>query len=180
MADPAEQLPPADTSECHDHGRVGDRDGYHNTRGLVAGKLTRYRLHRLIYCQAHNLKLEDIKGQLVRHICDNPRCINPEHLQIGTYQDNSRDMVERGRSLVGSRHPKSKLTEEQVADVRRRYVRGHKSHNQGNAHLLAAEFGVSREMITRICRGDSWGHCGNTALIQTNMTQRDMDHAEDC
>lgn len=85
--------------------------------------MRRVRLHRLKYCQAKGIKLEDIVGLVVRHTCDNPRCINPRHLVIGTAADNSADMVHRGRSLKGTRHHKARLDEQKVADIRARYVR---------------------------------------------------------
>lgn len=57
--------------------------------------------------------------QKVRHTCDNPPCVNPRHLILGTSLDNSRDMVERGRSSFGERNGRSKLTEDTVIEIRR-------------------------------------------------------------
>lgn len=57
---------------------------------------------------------------LVLHQCDNPKCCNPMHLYAGTHQDNMNDMVNRNRSKVpcGEQHCRSKLTEEQVKEIR--------------------------------------------------------------
>lgn len=57
---------------------------------------------RHVYVAHHGLSLADIKGQTVRHRCDNPGCVNPQHLLLGSAQDNSDDMVRRGRHRSGS------------------------------------------------------------------------------
>lgn len=54
------------------------------------------KVHRLSYQMAHGGL--DISGHLVMHTCDNPRCINPDHLVLGTYTSNNRDRAEKGRS----------------------------------------------------------------------------------
>lgn len=64
--------------------------------------------HRLAYCQANDLPLEDIAGQVVRHKCDNPKCVNPDHLEIGSQADNMTDKVQRGRALRGEHIGNSK------------------------------------------------------------------------
>jgi hypothetical protein len=57
--------------------------------------------HRFAYRQAHGLGLDDINGEVVRHECDNPPCVNPDHLTIGTQQDNLADMHARKRGSNG-------------------------------------------------------------------------------
>lgn len=86
-------------SKCIDHGKTRSLspEGY----ALVAKPGVRsrcVRMHRLVYCASRGIQLEDIDGQVVRHTCDNPRCINPSHLLIGTRADNNKDRAERGRS----------------------------------------------------------------------------------
>jgi DNA-binding XRE family transcriptional regulator len=62
----------------------------------------RFYWHRYIYTQAHG---EIPKGMVIRHTCDNPSCINIEHLILGTQKDNVHDMIERGRSnFYGGKH----------------------------------------------------------------------------
>ena len=60
-------------------------------------------------------------GFLVRHKCDNPGCVNPDHLEVGTGKDNVADMLSRGRAnpLRGEAHQNTKLTDADVAEVRR-------------------------------------------------------------
>lgn len=145
---------------CVDHGLKGDYDGYGITTRVVNGKRCTYvKLHRLAYCEAHGLSLQDIAGQVVRHTCDNPRCINPEHLILGTSGDNVRDMDRRGRRRsvpprhAGQSHPQAKLTAEQVRQIRETYVPYHKEYG-GTA--LAKRYGVSQTVVSGIVRGAAW------------------------
>ena len=106
-----------------------------------------YLAHRVAYCKAHGIELESIKGKVIRHTCDNPICVNPDHLIIGTQLDNIRDRVERGRSCKGSKHTNSKLTDEDVAYIRANYVKGCKSF--GGA-VLARKYKVHKACIYRV------------------------------
>jgi hypothetical protein len=109
-------------------------------------------------------------GVLVLHKCDNRKCVNPEHLFLGTSQSNTDDMMQKGRDKfpkpgskppgsfkVGVDHAKSKLTEEQVLEIRRRAIRGNRYYT-GNKRELAKEFGVAYTTITAIVRGICWNH----------------------
>ena len=111
--------------------------------------------HRVVYCVEHGLDLSDIAGQLVRHKCDNPSCVQPSHLELGTYQDNMDDKVKRDRSAKGEGHGSSKLTEDQVRCIRDRYVKGCKVNGQ---NALAKEFGVRQNLIFRIVHNELWRH----------------------
>ncbi len=94
-------------------------------------------------------------GLWVLHHCDNRACVNPDHLFLGTALDNTRDMIAKGRQkivpgLKGERNPTSKLTLEQVREIRERYARGE------NQRALGREFGVSKSLIGNIVRGEAW------------------------
>lgn len=133
--------------DCIDHCRTGNAKGYASKR--LNGKPTD--MHRAVFFE-HNGYLPEV----VRHTCDNPRCINPEHLVAGTHADNSRDMVERGRSLLGEQHPDATLSEQDVAWIRQHYVRNSKEFG---APALARKFGVHHCTIQRALKGVTW--CGN-------------------
>lgn len=109
-------------------------------------------------CYGHVLSFEVHKGRIptgmiVRHTCDNPPCVNPSHLVLGTKADNSRDMVRRGRSTRGERHPDAKLAANDVVAIRMRYAAGGIRQKD-----LAAEYGVTRSNIDAIVNYRSWKH----------------------
>ena len=105
--------------------------------------------HRLAY-EAANGSIPN--GMIVRHRCDTPACINPQHLLLGTPADNSADMVERGRSARGERAANSKLTQDQVLEIRRLRSEG------ARAKDLGPMFGVTRQAISKICLRQRWKH----------------------
>ena len=101
---------------------------------------------------AYFLLVADPGSACVLHKCDNPPCINPAHLFLGTVADNNRDRAKRGRSAVGERHAKSKLTERDVLELR-------ELREDGQTHReLAARFGVTHQSIAAIVNRRSWRH----------------------
>jgi hypothetical protein len=113
------------------------------------------------YDKAHRVAWELAKGPIpdglfVCHDCpggDNPRCVNPEHLFLGTAKDNSEDMVDKGRSCYGEKHGQSKLTEDQVSEIISKYSSGKFSQSE-----LAKMFNISQSSISFIIRGVNWKH----------------------
>lgn len=89
------------------------------------------------------------------HECDNPSCVNPGHLFEGDALANNRDAARKGRNSHGERRPNAKLTEDQVAEIRRRYIPYHPVH--GGA-AMAREFGVGSRTVNDIVRGRNWKH----------------------
>jgi hypothetical protein len=104
--------------------------------------------HRYVYAIANDLDLTDLAGLVVCHSCDNPRCVNPAHLNAGTQTDNMNDMVQKGRGPV------------QVLDVKQ--VRAIKEmlrrHQYGAGRFLSRWFGVSFQHISRINTGEKWAN----------------------
>ena len=111
--------------------------------------------HRIAYCRAHNLTLSDIEGFVVMHTCDNPACVNPAHLKLGTQGMNVRDMWEKGRQGVegmpGSKHPMAKINED---DVRWMRTEGKRM----KLWQLAAKYGISVPSVSMIMNGRTWKH----------------------
>ena len=115
------------------------------------GRYIMVKAHRVAYCEAHGLDLDDIDGWVVRHKCDNRACVEPEHLELGTNLDNIRDRHERGRNATGLSHGMAKLCDEAVRDIRSRFVKG--SRGPDGAVALAGEYGVSRSAILMLANG---------------------------
>lgn len=104
--------------------------------------------HRLSYA-LHVRPIPD--GLFICHKCDNPSCVNPDHLFIGTHTDNMRDRNEKGRSNMpkGTNHHLHKLTDSDVIEIRNSGVSSRK---------LAGGYGVSYRTILHVKRGDTWRH----------------------
>lgn len=92
-------------------------------------------------------------GLYVLHKCDNPPCVNPEHLFLGTNADNARDRSEKGRSATGTDHAHAKLTESDVKAMRRMYAAGGISQAK-----IGALYGVTPAMVHRIVSRTAWKH----------------------
>jgi hypothetical protein len=91
------------------------------------------------------------KGLMVCHSCDNPLCFNPDHLFLGTQTDNMRDMNEKGRNRQpkGEHHRSSKLTDEQVREIR--------ASTETDAEL-ARRYSLHATTIAKARRGGTWKH----------------------
>lgn len=89
-------------------------------------------------------------GHVVCHKCDNPPCVNPEHLFIGTNAENQHDKATKGRSARGEKNPKSKLTEKDVFRIRELIDEGLSSRR------IAEVFGVRHAAILTIKNGKNW------------------------
>jgi hypothetical protein len=124
-----------------------------NGYGQAVHKGKRQYAHRLAYCAANGLDIEEIKGVLIRHRCDNPSCVNPNHLETGTNRDNSKDAVVRDRIAFGSRQHLAKLSDEQVRQIRQEYERGSRDKN---TYTLAEKYGVNQRTVSRVVRGETW------------------------
>ena len=121
------------------------------------------------------------------HGCDNRLCCNPlnpeqgRHVHEGTYADNVREMIERGRNVVYRGGPKvatrasAKLTDAQIAEIRSRYVPGQKPSHAD----LAREYGMSRSAIGFITRGETYKGRVALAIAGTDPRQHETTAALD-
>lgn len=119
---------------------------------------TQVLLHRWVVEQVEGVPLAP--GEVVLHACDNPPCFLYEHLSRGTQSENIRDAMAKGRHRYvahpGESNGGAKLTEEAVAEIRQRHVRGAAFPDPSSTRALAAEFGIGCTMIRNIMRGDAW------------------------
>lgn len=133
------------TNKCWIWKRSVDRDGY----GLY--KLSNeVRAHRIAWV-LNNGSIP--RGKCVLHRCDNPTCVKPMHLWIGTTQDNSKDMTNKGRSTRGSRNGNSKLIEKDVIEIRELYSSGKLSQEH-----IARKFRMKQPQICQIILRNFWTH----------------------
>ncbi len=96
-------------------------------------------------------------GLSVCHHCDNPRCVNPEHLFLGTIRENNEDMRAKGRGsipvpLIGSQNPHSKMTEAQVVEARSLRASGL------TCRAIGEKLGIKRRTISAAVSGPNWRH----------------------
>lgn len=113
------------------------------------GTWRKFRAHRVAYTLTHGSLPADL---MVCHRCDNPACVRPDHLFVGTAFDNMRDMVKKGRHDIhpGEQHPLAKLTRQKVARIR-------DLHRQNvSIYRMARMFRVGESTVRRIVRGQAW------------------------
>lgn len=124
-------------------GKIGERYG----KFWIDGKY--YGAHRLSWQFAYGAIPE---GLYVCHHCDNTGCVNPYHLFLGTQKDNLQDAAKKGRTARGEADGASKLTENDVLEIRELLAEGERSQLD-----IANEFGVGRRTIGDIKSGKNWG-----------------------
>lgn len=130
-------------TECWNWGGNLHRQGY--------GVIRSNRVHHLAHRASYAVFKGDIPdGMFVCHKCDNRKCVNPDHLFLGTVQDNQRDMAKKDRSTYGEKSSSAKLTEADVTLILAIKDSG-KTHQQ-----IADLFNVSRPLVSMIFSGKVW------------------------
>lgn len=137
-------------SECIDHGCKGYGMGYATAWiKLPSGERKPTTKHRKVYYEATG-ELPEV----VRHTCDNPRCINIKHLVAGTQVDNMRDMAVRGRAgdcrNFGDDNGRTVVGIDTVKEIRSTYRKGCKVYG---LPALSRKYGISTSQVWRIVKG---------------------------
>lgn len=127
------------TSHCTDRG-YPVKSVYRN------GKQVRTRICRLVCLEKYGTIPQ---GYEVRHKCDNPLCINPSHLLLGTKQQNQQDKYERNRQAKGVQHGRAVLSEEQVTIIR---------NDTRVQQAIAKTHGISQSNVNSIKKRRIWRH----------------------
>lgn len=135
-------------SECIPYQGGIDRHGY--GKRLVVGRWVG--AHRYAYAISRGLPLSALAGKVVMHTCDNPRCVNPEHLVLGTQADNMADMIRKGRS---TNQDNRKLTLQDAEIIRKRYIPNSRKDSQA---AIARDYGVGLSTINKIINGLRYNH----------------------
>lgn len=108
------------------------------------GKLKIDRKSYLVHRVAFELERGSIPdGQRVCHHCDNPSCVNVDHLFLGTAAENSADMLQKRRHCYGERHPKAKLSAVQISEIR---------DSSDSCRAIARRFGIAKSYVSKLRR----------------------------
>lgn len=150
-------------------------DGY----GVITINRIMQRAHRVMWEIANGKITKDI---CVLHKCDNPICVNPQHLFLGTRKDNAVDCARKGRNIAqkepwrmargerngrhthpettqrGERHWASKLSKDKVILIRKLYKPGKGLYVRSNAKELSKRFGISKSVFYNIIKRKIWKH----------------------
>src|SRR6266436_394803 len=141
---------------CWEWQRSKNKDGY----GVIDKKdFKTDKAHRISY----EVFIGPIpEGLKVLHKCDNPPCINPEHLFLGTTADNSADSVIKKRNAFGERSGNSKLTEKDVVQIKLLL-----NENKLTLDEIGSQFGTDKTHIWKIKEGHIWKHISNKSVWST-------------
>jgi hypothetical protein len=116
---------------------------------MAGGKGHHKQAHRYSY-ELHNGRIQ--LGMIICHKCDNPRCVNPDHLFVGTYKDNGADMASKNRSAFGEKCSKAKLKERDIILIFRMI----KVRPDIQQRELAQIFNVSQPTIGNVLKRETW------------------------
>jgi hypothetical protein len=133
-------------NDCWPWKKSLNKYGYGNTRFNGVKKYA----HRVAY-ELHTGK--NIDGLVAMHICDNPKCCNPNHLVMGTHADNQNDKTKKNRQAKGEINGQSLLNDAQVLEARKKYKPRVVTYK-----MLANEYGVCKDTMQKAVRGIYWKH----------------------
>jgi hypothetical protein len=173
-----DKLAPIPETGCFIYTGVANKDGYGIVTLTREGQKAQWRAHRIAYVMWKGEQPGDL---LVCHKCDIRLCCSPNHLFLGSHDDNQKDMAAKGRAAKGERHS-SRTHPERVPKGERHHAYGSNPRVQGERHgkakltanivrqlrkvfplirnyaELGRKFGISERQARRIIRRERWKH----------------------
>ena len=129
--------------ECMEWQGAVTKSGY----GRVGGHPNHKYVHREVFNMVNG-----VTPEVVMHLCDNPLCINPEHLSAGSHKDNFMDMFSKQRNARGEQVHTAKLTMLDVINIRKQYDNGVK------VSVLAKQYKTAHSTMSAVCKRITWSH----------------------
>lgn len=125
-----------------------------NKYGTFSYRVCRKKIEVSSHVFSYQLSFGGVGDKHVLHFCDNPPCVNPNHLFLGTHSDNMKDMISKGRGSpkYGEYSGKSKLTNDSARRVHQLRAQGWKYED------IATELHVADSTVGNVITGVSWGH----------------------
>ena len=115
---------------------------------------------------------ELLRGTVLRHVCNNPRCCNPDHLLVGTHAENMRDKAVSGIS-AGERNYNAAVSDAVACDIFR-------ARGKGSTAEIAARFGVSLKVVLSIWNGHSYARATGASLQRKGRPRGQDNHSSRC
>lgn len=143
----------SDINECWVWLGSFDKDMYGQFDLFKDGIISKTKAHIYSWELYNERKAPKNIGSVICHSCDHPWCVNPDHLSLGSIQDNINDKVNKGRQARGTTHHSNKLSETQVKEIREIYAQSNTS-----TYKLAKIYGMSQSTIGAIIRRKIWKH----------------------
>lgn len=150
---------PAQENKCWEWKKSKSHNGYgqFNFSNGIGKKAIAVRATRVSY-YLHNKHIDD--KLLVCHTCDNPGCVNPNHLFLGTQVENMKDCIEKGRFVITKGQDRSKkLKNEDILKIKELFLSGIKQPD------IAKIYNMHQCNISRIVTGKRWSHLNNEFLL---------------
>ena len=132
--------------DCWEWIGATNKDGYGQ---LILENRKHASAHRVSWEMANGTDIPE--GMFICHACDNPPCVNPKHLFVGSHADNMEDMALKGRCNVGISNRNARLSEREVIAIRKAYADGGITQKE-----LGAKFGLGAPHVCRIINRKRW------------------------